>query len=98
MKLVFSIYDSAIKCFSDLVIAPSRGECQRELKSIVNSKQVDKNGQLHPYAADPASYTLFCIGEWNEENGDFNVYPTPEKVVCAFELKMKDVVTDKESV
>lgn len=98
MKCVFSIYDSAVRCFSDLVVAPSKGECMRELKAIVNSKQLDKNNQLHPYAADPASYTLFQIGTWDEEVGQFVPCMSPEKVCTALELVVNSVTPEKESV
>lgn len=98
MKSVFSIWDSAVQCFSDLVVAPSRAECMREFKAIVNSKQTDKNGQLHPYAADPSSYSLFLIGTWNEEVGDFKPLNSPEKVCTALELVVRNVTPEKELV
>ena len=67
MKLkIYSVYDSKAQAYLQPFYMPSRGAALRAWGDAVN----DNNGQFKKHAGD---YSLFELGEFNDENGTFEI-------------------------
>lgn len=64
MTKVFSVYDSKALAFISPIFAPTIGVALRMFEAAAN----DQNHEFHKHAGD---YTLFLLGEWDEDNGQF---------------------------
>lgn len=80
---IFTIYDSKAEAYLPPFFMKSKGEALRALTSQVN----DENSNFHKYAED---FTIFEVGEWNEENCKFNLLDTLHSLGVLLEFK-KDV-------
>lgn len=60
--LIYSVYDSKAKTFSQPFFSNAAGSALRSFQDIAN----DKN---HPIGAHPEDYTLFEIGEFDDSIG-----------------------------
>jgi len=83
MKLMFSVYDSAAKFYSDPFYALTKGQALRDFISACN----DKNTYLNKH---PADYTLFFLGTFDELTGAVQMELTPMALGKAIEY-LKDV-------
>lgn len=76
--ILCSIYDSAVKAYLQPFFQRTRGEALRSFRAAVNEE--GHNFQVH--AAD---YTLFVIGEFDEDTGKLIPYDTPDNLGKAIE-------------
>ena len=73
MKLqIFTVYDSAAQAYLQPFFLKARGQAVREFSDMVN-----KDG--HQFWKHPQDYTLFYLGEYDEESGTFDTV-TPESL------------------
>ena len=61
---VFSIYDSKAEAYLPPFILPKEGQAKRAFADCVNS-------ETHQFGQNPADYTLFELGNFNDEDGQY---------------------------
>lgn len=76
---VYSIYDSAAKAFMQPFYQAGKGTAFRAFQDVVNTKD-------HPIHKHPKDYTLFELGEFDDETAGFVFHTAPERVVSAVEV------------
>lgn len=79
VKLVFSVFDCKAQAFLTPIFCPTRGVAVRMFQAAV----VDEGHDFHRFAED---YTLFELGDFDEQSAKFDLYSTPESVVIAAAL------------
>lgn len=77
--LMFSVRDSKAAAFLPPFFAPTVGVATRMFASAAR----DASHDFHRYAED---YTLFQVGEFDEQTGKVSGLPSPEPVVLAANL------------
>ena len=63
---VFSVHDAKAEAFLPPFILPKRAQAIRAFSDCINSPD-------HQFGANPADYTLFVIGEWDDHTGDYDI-------------------------
>lgn len=87
MKLkMYAVYDDAVKAYRMPHFCETHGQAEREFKSGVNN---EKAGHLY---TSPEQFTLFHLGEWDDQNGAIEPLPTPQSIIKAVQLKNPDNV------
>jgi hypothetical protein len=61
---VFSIYDDKAEAFLPPFVLPKEAQALRVFADCVNSDS-------HQFGQNPADYSIFRFGTWNDENGQF---------------------------
>lgn len=85
MKLqIYSIYDSKVGAFVTPVFLRSRGEAIRSIVEAVNNPAPNNNIEKYP-----ADYTLFHLGEFDDETGLVQSFETPVSLGVAQEFKQE---------
>lgn len=79
MKYLFCIYDSKIPVYEELLALRSKAEAIRMFETTVQTK----DNRLNKY---PSDYSMFLIGEWDEETGLITSYPAPQHIASALEF------------
>lgn len=85
----FSIYDSKAEAFLPPFILPKTTMAQRAFSDCVNSPD-------HQFANNPADYTLFHLGFFDDESAKFNAHDTPQSLGLALEYIKND--TDVQQI
>ncbi|AXL15422.1 nonstructural protein [Microviridae sp.] len=67
--LVFSIYDSKAEAFLPPFILPKKAMALRTFSDCVNSDS-------HQFGSNPEDYTLFELGSFNDESGQYLLHRT----------------------
>jgi len=65
--VVFSIYDSKAEAYLPPFILPKQAQAKRTFADCVNS-------DTHQFGANPADYTLFELGTFNDDDGRFMLH------------------------
>lgn len=73
---LFSVFDSKVNAYMRPFCAPSGGAAERSFVKEVNTPDSPMND-------NPEDYTLFELGEFNDENGQITVLSTPHPLVKA---------------
>jgi hypothetical protein len=76
---IYTIFDSKIGTYHNPFYAKSRGEAIRIFTEACN----DSNSNLFKY---PTDFTLFELGEYDDESAAFNTLPTPYSIGLAQEF------------
>lgn len=85
MKLnVFTCYDSKAEAYLQPFLMPSKGEAIRAFTATAN----DDKSNIGKY---PADFTLFHIGEYDDQTGTLTNYEIKNNLGCAIEYKKNDV-------
>lgn len=63
--IVFSVHDSKAEAFLPPWILPKRAQALRIFTDCINSAD-------HQFGQNPADYTLFVLGEWDDHTGDYD--------------------------
>lgn len=79
----FSIYDSKAQAFLPPFILPRVEMAQRAFSDCVNSP-------THQFGANPADFTLFILGDWDDETAEFRPLPAPKSLGLAQEYVKRD--------
>lgn len=82
-RKVFSVFDSKAKAFIQPFYSQTNGTAVRQFTAAAQ----DAGHDFHRFSED---YSLFCLGEFDEESGMFNQPATPEPVVTALAVKELD--------
>lgn len=61
---VFAVRDSAVNLFMPPIFLRSDGEAKRALRLTLDGD--------HAFAKSPSDYSLWCLGEFDEETGTFH--------------------------
>lgn len=84
LQMVFTVYDQKADAYLPPWIMPKAVMAQRVFGDCVNAKD-------HQFAAHPEDYTLFMLGDWNDETGEFRHLPNGKKSLgVALEYKRTD--------
>jgi len=86
MKL-FTVYDSKAHYYSDPHMARNSAEAIRDFAQ-------EANNHKSKICAYPADYTLFEIGEWDDQSGVVTMHKTHINLGIAQEFKQPNNVTD----
>lgn len=78
---VFSVFDSKAKAFVPPFVLPEVGMAVRTFKDCANDK-------AHAFGKNPADYSLFSLGSWDDHSGSFT--SEVEVVISALELIERD--------
>jgi hypothetical protein len=90
MKLeIFSVYDSKAKAFLPPFFLPMVGQATRIFQNCANDK-------THQFGANPADYTLFHLGDFDDEKAIIETKPTPENLGIAQEFKNAEKIPDPD--
>lgn len=61
-QLLFSVYDSKAKVYSNPFVAGQKGSALRSFQDVSKDK-------THPIGKHPEDYALYQIGEWDDDKG-----------------------------
>lgn len=87
MKLqIFAIHDSKANAFIPPFISKEIETAKRTFANAANDK-------LHQFGANPADYTLFHLGTFNDENAEIEIIQTPQSYGLAIEYIKKEKAT-----
>lgn len=80
MKLkLYSIYDSKLEAYAQIFSMPTKGAAIRAWISTVNDRSTDINKY-------PADYTLFEIGEFDDQTGNLTCHHAKLNLGTALEV------------
>lgn len=77
---IFSVYDAKAESFLQPVFFDSKGIAIRQFDELCN----DPNHQFCKYAAD---FTLFELGIFNKDKGDFDLHLAPLVIANGIEFR-----------
>ncbi|QCQ85126.1 nonstructural protein [Blackfly microvirus SF02] len=77
---IFTVYDSKVGAYNRPFFEPSKGSALRSFMDAI----CDKDSQLSKHSED---YTLFHIGEYDDQTAVLTSYKTPASLGVASELK-----------
>lgn len=80
---VFSVFDDAVKSFAQPFFAPTKESAIRSFRGLVE----DKNALVNKY---PHDYSLFELGEYDDQKGTLTSHMAPIHLGGAFEFMEKD--------
>lgn len=75
---IFSVYDNAVGVFGRPMFMRSQGEAVRVFTDEVNRAADDNMLNKHPN-----DYTLYSVGEWNDDDSALLGFSPPLKLVQA---------------
>jgi len=85
---IYNVYDSKSEAWGMPLFYDCRANALRSLTECVNATSDEKN-QIAKY---PADFTMFEIGEYNQENGVITMYETKVNLGIAIEYKKAELV------
>lgn len=68
-----TIYDHVGKAYHCPAFVPNTALAVRAFANAANDK-------THPVGMNPGDYTMFVIGEWDEDTAEFKIYPTQQSL------------------
>ena len=82
---IFTVFDSKAAAYLQPFYAHTKGVAIRQFSDAING---DPN---HNFARHPEDFTLFDLGEYDDNTAKFFILPTPEAIGVAVEfLQPKD--------
>lgn len=84
---MFSIYDCKAEAFLPPFILPKTSMAQRAFADCANS-------ETHQFGTNPEDYTLFKLGNFDDETAKFDALRTPESLGIALEYVNYDNAGD----
>lgn len=81
--LVFAVYDSKAEVYMTPMFFPAKGLAIRTFDDQVNNPDSLLNKH-------PEDFTLFCIGDYDQDTGLLTPLPTPASLGLAVEFKRSD--------
>lgn len=83
MKLVIAIRDTKTEMFGQPQFVKTKGEAIRMAQQAINGNQ-DRDNALASY---PEDFTLYAIGEYDDDRGAIKGYELPELIAHLKDLK-----------
>lgn len=87
MKKVFSVYDSKSMVYDQPWLAPNKGAALRAVLDVLK----DPN---HHFSKWPSDFTLFEIGEWDEQTGTLT--PHLAKINCGVMIELTQILNPSQ--
>lgn len=87
---VFTVYDQAAKAYLQPFFTATTTQAIRTFREIVNQKD-------HLFNKYPGDYTLFELGEWDDNSAAFHDYEVPVKLGLGLEFIAEKPATWSES-
>jgi hypothetical protein len=88
---IYSIYDSAAKAYTQPWFMPNDAVALRAFENNVND---EKGGQIY---SNPDQFTLFHIGEWDDEKAEVSKAEVVKSLGNGLEYKKEPYESDLES-
>lgn len=85
IQKMYVIHDSAVKAFVSPHFARTHGEAERNFRLAVNTQ--DEPGKTSHLSRSPEQFTLFYVGDYDDETGLVTPKPSPEAVITAVQAK-----------
>lgn len=79
---IFTVFDSKVGAYKQPLFMRSSGEALRSIMECVS----DNN---HPFSKYSEDYTLFELGEYDDDSAAFDLHPTPKSIARLNELKAR---------
>lgn len=80
---VFSIYDSKAEIYNKPFIMATKGQAIRGFADLANDENID-------IGKHPQDFTLFEIGEYDDERGIYTMHEAKQNLGVAIEFKKGD--------
>jgi len=80
MTKIFSIYDSKTEAFMQPFFMATKGAAIRDWTQAIADEKT-------PFCRHPQDFTLFEIGEWDDQKGQITTHATPVSLGVAIEFK-----------
>lgn len=77
---MFTVYDSKAKAYLPPFYQVMTGQATRIFKNSADDPK-------HQFGANPEDYTLFHLGEFDDDNAKFEIKKTPESLGTAQEFQ-----------
>ena len=81
--LAFSVFDSKAEVFGTPIFFPTKGLATRAFEDQCNKPD-------SPISQHPGDYTLFCIGDFDQDTGSLTPLPTPTSLGTGVEYQQQD--------
>lgn len=85
-RKVFTVWDSKVETHLDPFIALNMGEATRIMEDMVNHQQ-------GPFAKYSEDFTLFEIGDYDDEAGRYEMYEAKKAICTLIELRKGEKTT-----
>lgn len=82
MLKVYTVWDSASDAFLQPFYTQSKGQAIRSFTDAANDSG-------HQFCKHPEDFTLFELGEFNEQDAKFVLHPSPVSIGLAVEFKKR---------
>jgi len=80
IQRVFTVYDSKAEAYLPPFYQPTVGQALRLFGDMCTD-------ETHQFYRHPEDFTLFALGEYNDEKASFNLTATPVSLGLAVEFK-----------
>lgn len=78
IKLVFSVFDSKARLYAAPFLAPRREVAVRDFTRAARDPNID-------ISRFPEDYSLYELGEFDDESGAFHLHQQPDAVITAIQ-------------
>ncbi|AXH76127.1 MAG: nonstructural protein [Microviridae sp.] len=82
---MFSVFDIALGTFGRPMFLQSTGQAIRSFSDEVNRSADDNQMNKHP-----VDFSLFHLGEFDDDAAEFSIFPKPERLALAADLLIKE--------
>lgn len=76
---IYAIYDSKTEAHATPFFMQAHGQAIRAFTDVVNDPSTNINRH-------PADFTLFCLGEWDDNSGKFSPLDAKVNLGCALDF------------
>jgi hypothetical protein len=90
MQKLYTLYDCKSETYAAPILHRARGEALRAFSDGINSP----GHTLNKY---PEDFTLFEIGEWDDQTGEIKLYDARVTVANAIDLKIEELPLKSEA-
>lgn len=80
--IVIAIYDQKANVFTQPFTAPSKGVAVRSWGDQLNDPENKKSDQVR----HPEDFSLYYLGEYDDQHGTFNIADKPQQLAVASSL------------
>lgn len=87
---VFSVYDEKAEAHLPPFILPKIAQAKRVFSDCVNSES-------HQFGQNPSDYTLFRLGQFNDEDAQFLLERSKQPLGNGVEFRKPDVLPEPQS-
>lgn len=89
IKLVFSVFDSKVEAYLEPMYYLTEAEAERAFRNACIQQE-------HPFCHNAEDYTLFQLGDFDDNTGMLAPFTTPKPVIKAIVAKIEGSMTNGE--